>query len=731
MIEYGPRCRRIDNSKRSRGSALCLQKSFTTHHPIRRIIMPAEITPQHLSKIAFIYVRQSTPQQVKHNRQSQQLQYDLVDLAKAKGWPPERIVVIDEDLGKSAAGAAHREGFETVLTRICLGEGGAIFCGEASRLARNGREWHQLIDFCAIVGTLIIDYEGAYDPNLPSDSLLLGVKGTVSKFELDLFRKRAQDAIRKKAQAGQLWFSIPAAFNITEDQRCEINPDLRIQQAINLVLQKFRDLSSIRQVHIWFCRENIELPVRDSHQNNRIIWRVPSYNAIHDILTNPLYAGAYIYPRTKTVTRIVDGKPVKSVITTPPEQYLVVIRDLFPSFMTWEEFEKNQKLIADNAAMKGAMARGAVRKGEALLAGLVRCQRCSRRMHVRYRSTLTSPRYICHADFRSGAGQPCPAVGAHRLELAVVTEVLAVLQPHAIQAALVAEEKLQQQLAQKHEVISRALEQAHYEADRIKRQLDAVEPEKGFVFRELTRRWEEALQHGAQLEQRHQHTLAQQQPIAEQERATLFHLAEDLTRVWNHSTTTVQTKKHILRTLIKEIWVQVQEDDSLIATVHWQGGIHTELLVKRFQRSRKRIKDDPSRELVHVVKKLTLCADDTEITRVLNRLQRKTNDGRTWTKTEVMQFRQANNIPAFSPVEYEKRGWLTLETAAKELGITSKSVKKLIKHKIIPAEQVVPYAPWMISRTELNKPEIRSIVKQMKQRHKIPLDNNPNQLTLE
>jgi DNA invertase Pin-like site-specific DNA recombinase len=691
--------------------------------------MPAEITPQHLSKIVYVYVRQSTPYQVKHNLQSQQLQYDLVDLAKAKGWAPEKIIVVDEDLGKSASGTAHREGLEKMLAHIGLGEVGAIFCAEASRLARNGREWHQIIELCSFVGTLIVDYEGAYDPRLPSDSLLLGVKGTVSKFELDLFRKRAQDAIRKKAQAGQLWFSIPAAFNITEDQRCEMNPDLRIQQAINLVLQKFRELGSIRQVHIWFCREKIELPVRDSHQNNRIVWRLPSYVAIHDILTNPLYAGAYVYPRTKTVTRIVDGKPVKSVVTTPPEQYLVVIRELFPSFMTWEEFEKNQKLIADNAAMKGTMARGAARKGEALLAGLVWCQCCSRRMHVRYRSEKTLPRYICHADLKSGAGQPCPSVSAGRLEPAVCKETLAVLQPHAIQAALVAEEKIQQALAQQRQVFAHALEQARYEADRIKRQLDGVEPEKGFVFRELTRQWEQALQNCVQREQRYQQTLAQQQPIIAQDHTMLFNLAQDLNHVWNHPATTAQTKKRILRTLIKEIWVQTREDASLIATVHWHGGVHTELVIKRVPRSP--VKNDATQELVHLIKKLAQCADDTEIARVLNLVQRKTNEGRTWTKTEVAQFRQFHHIPAFSPTEYEKRGWLNLEAAAKELGINIMSVKKLIKHKIIPAEQVMPCAPWVISRAELNKPEIRSIVKQMKQRHKFPLYNNPNQLTLE
>lgn len=695
--------------------------------------MPAEITSQHQQKTAYVYVRQSTPYQVKHNLQSQQLQYELVDLAKAKGWPQEKIIVVDEDLGKSASGTTHREGLEKMLAHLCLGEVGVLFCAEASRLARNGREWHQIIDFCSIVGALIIDYEGAYDPRLPSDRLLLGVKGTVSQFEVDLFRKRAQDAIRKKAQTGELWTTVPASFIITEDHRCEINPDLRIQQATNLVFQKFRELGSIRQVYIWCAREKIEMPVRDSRLNNRVVWRLPRQGTIRTFLTNPLFAGAYIYPRTQTVTRIVDGRPVKiKGLVTPPEQYQVLIRDLFPSYITWDEFERNQKLIASNAAMKGNMTPGPVRRGEALLVGLVRCQRCSRRMHVRYRSSTASPTYTCRSAIMGGDVKPCPAFPSSRLEQAVVKEALAVLQPHAIEAAFLVEEKIQQATQQKREAMALALEQARYEADRIKRQLDAVEPEKGFVFRELTTRWEKALAHRAELQHRYDQTLAQQQPVTEKERDQLFHLAEDLHQVWNHSATTPQTKKRLLRVLIKEIWVQVCGDCSLVATVHWQGGVHTELFIQRVRRPRAAIKKTIKLELVQLIKKLALCANDTQITRVLNLLQRKTTEGRTWTKYEVMQFRQAHNIPAFSLAEYNKRGWRDLSTAAKELGINIMTVKKLIQQKIITAEQVVSYAPWMIAKSELTKPAIRRLAEKIKRRSKkIPLYKDPNQLTLE
>jgi DNA invertase Pin-like site-specific DNA recombinase len=693
--------------------------------------MPAEITAQLLAKFAYVYVRQSTPYQVKHNLLSQQLQYDLVELAKAKGWPQEKIIIVDEDLGKSASGTAHREGLEKMLAHLCLGEVGALFCAEASRLARNGREWHQIIDFCSIVGAIIIDYEGAYDPRLPSDRLVLGVKGTVSQFEVDLFRKRAQDSIRKKAQSGELWTTVPAAFNLTEDHRCEIHPDLRIQQATQLVFQKFRELGSMRQVYFWCYRENIELPVRDAHLNNRIVWRVPKQDTIRTILINPLYAGAYIYPRTHTVTRIVEGRPVKiKGLATPPDQYQVLIRDLFPSYITWEEFQNNQKLIANNAAMKGNMAQGAVRKGEALLLGLVRCQRCSRRMHVRYHSKLASPTYTCRSAFMGGGVKPCPTFQARRLEQVIVQQALNVLQPHALEAAVALEEKMQQAAQQKSQALALALEQARYEADRIQRQLDAVEPEKTFVFRELTRRWQQALVNCEELEQRCQQAHAQQPSITAPEREQLFRLAEDLNQVWQHPNTTPQTKKRLLRTLIKEVLVQVRPDATLIATVHWQGGVHTEFFIQRVRRLRAAHKTIEL-ELLNLIKILAKSANDVQIVRVLNRLGRKTEAGKTWTKYEVIHFRQAHNIPVFSQEEYEREGWLNLKMAAKELGINMMTVRSLIQKKIIKAEQVVPYAPWRIANAEINKPAIRRIINQIKHRQQIPSYQNPNQLTLE
>lgn len=695
--------------------------------------MPAEITAEHLNKMAYVYVRQSSLHQVQHHIQSQKLQYDLVALAQAKGWRREQIVIVDEDLGKSASGTTRRQGFENMLTHICLGEVGALLCAEASRLSRNGREWNQVVDFCGIVGTLLIDYDGIYDPRLPSDRLLLGMKGTVSQFEVALFRKRAQEAIRKKAESGELWRGVGAAFNITEDNRCEINPDQRIQQVTRLVLTKLPELGSVSQVHKWFRREGLEVPVRDRQQPHRILWRLPGYDTIRRILTNPLYAGTYVYPRTQTITRIVEGQPIKTGgHVVPLEKCQVLLRDLFPGYISWDDYERNQRIIAQNAAMKGQMVRGPARDGKALLIGLLRCQRCSRKLRVRYHSAKrdqATPFYFCEGERTTGERKYCVSFSGRLLEQAVVKELLAVLQPHAIEAALLAEEKLQQAMQQKRDALSQALEQARYEADRLHRQLDAVDPENGLVFRELSARWEKALQQVAALKRRYERLLAQQQPLVQDERDQLLRLAENLARVWEHPATAVETKKRLLRTLLQEIWVQACDTAKLKATLHWQGGVHTELLLKRPRRGERL--DNTKRQTVALIKQLVLVADDGYIARILNRIKHKTGKGQTWTQSAVAEFRAANNIKAFSQKEYDQRGWLNLTETAKELGINAMSVLQLIKRKIIHAEQAVAHAPWIISRSELDKPTVRQIAESMKQNHNVPIYRNPNQLTLE
>ena len=691
--------------------------------------MPAEITAEHLRKLAIIYVRQSSSHQVQQHIQSQKRQYNLVTFAEAKGWPRQRIVVIDEDLGKSATGTAQRDGFDRALNLICTDQVGALFFGEASRLSRNGREWQQIIEFSGIVGALIVDYDGAYDPRLPSDQLFLGMKSTVSQFEGALFQQRAKEGIRLKAASGQLWNRVSAAFEITEDNRCQINPDLRIQQVIRLVLSKLPELGSISQVHKWLHREGIEVPIRTRKRPCRIVWRLPDYDTIRRILTDPLCAGAYVYPRTKTFTQIVDGRPIKTRgHLVPLDEVEFVFKNHFPGYITWDEFERNQRIIANNAAIRGPMVRGAAKKGSALLCGILFCQHCSRKLRVNYYGDQTLPKYSCEGDRDSGERKRCLSFSGRIIEQVVVKELLSVLQPHAVEAASLAEEKYQQASQQKHQAIANALEQARYEAKRVQRQLDAVEPEKGLVFRELTARWEDALCKVAELERQYNQTVTDHQPISQDEYKQFLRLADKLSQIWEHSATSNETKKQLIRTLIESIWVQACEETKLKMTIRWKGGVHTEYFLSRSHRGRP--KTSGKQQTVTLIKQLASVADDIHIARILNRIKHPTQKGQTWSQPEVKQFREANNIAPFSREEYERRGWVNLTEAAKELGINPMTVVKLIKQKIIVAEQVVAYAPWCIERSELNKPEVRQIAQRTKQGNKVPFYHNPNQLNL-
>src|SRR5215470_13593655 len=330
----------------------------------------SKITAEHLHRNACVYIRQSTPDQLVHNLESQRRQYGLADRAKQLGWMT--VEIIDDDLGRSGGGIA-RPGFERLLAAICEGRVGAVFAIEASRLARNGRDWHTLIEFCGLVGTVIVDEDGIYDPRHPNDRLLLGVKGTMSELELSLFRQRSQEALRQKARRGALVFGVAAGYVKVGRDRIEKNPDQRVQEALQLVFTKFAEFQSARQVHVWLRDEGIELPVKSRQgEAHGVVWRLPAYNIVHNILTNPIYAGAYTFGRTKSLVRVEDGrKRVRRGVQKPMAEWDVLIKAHHAAYITWDEFERNLAVIANNAtSMSSELARGAARAGELLLPGL-------------------------------------------------------------------------------------------------------------------------------------------------------------------------------------------------------------------------------------------------------------------------------------------------------------------------------------------------------------------------
>jgi DNA invertase Pin-like site-specific DNA recombinase len=693
--------------------------------------LPAKITTGHLARAAFVYVRQSTLTQVQDNLESQRRQYGLVDQARAWGW--HRVEVIDDDLGRSGGGRTSRPGFERLVSAVCLEEAGAVFAVEVSRFARNSRDWAHLVDLCGLTGTLIIDDEGVYDPRETNDRLLLGLKGTMSEWELSVMRQRSFAALRQKAARGALYTTVPIGFLRTRDDRVELDPDQRIQQAIQLVFQQFRATGSVRQTLLWFRQEQIELPAVDYGPFGRaVVWKLPVYNAVHHILTNPIYAGAYAFGRTRTQTTVVAGQARKRHgVAVPRDQWTVLLQDHHDGYITWREYEAIQHQIAENAYMEGQMTRGAPREGAALLAGLLRCRRCGRRLHVAYGGRgAGATRYACRGAHLNHGTAWCLSFGGLALERAVETAILALMQPAALDAALAAGAQVAAARAAEREHHALRVEQARYEAERARRQYDSVDPEHRLVAAELERRWNTALDALAATEQ----ALAKFDADASKEAqatdaGTLRALATDLPGVWNDSRADARVKKRIVRTLIEEILVDVDEEAGVIqAVVRWTGGQHSAVSVQKRRTGQHRYRTDA--DAVTLIRELSLMLPDAQIAGVLNRLGVRTAKGLGWTRNRVCIVRNHEGIPVHDPARAAQEGWLTMDGAAAQAGVSVTVIRKLIDRKILPARQVVTHAPWMIRASDLSLAGVTHYVNGVRAGRALPRTADANQLNL-
>jgi DNA invertase Pin-like site-specific DNA recombinase len=397
-------------------------------------MMTDRITPDHLKRSAIVYVRQSKPEQVRHHAESTRIQVGLGEKAVALGWP-HPLTILD-DLGISAGGFAQRAGFQHMAAEVSLGRVGIILCFEASRLSRNSKDWAQLFEICGHLDTLVADLDQVYDLAIPSDRLILGVKGTVSEYELSLFRQRSQEAILAKAKRGELTFTLPPGLSWTLDGKIELHPDRRVQQAIGMVFAKLAEFGSVRQVLMWLREENVSLPSLEGERPRAITWRLPTYRMVLSIVRSPFYAGAYAFGRRESRTRIVEGRAWRtSGHHKPMEQWTALIRDHHPGYIPWEQFERNQRLLTENAHMTGTTSRKAGRGGRSLLAGLLRCARCGRMLHVVY-GRHDYARYECRAANRAEAAPRCIGFSARRPDEAISAEILTVVQGSALVAAI-------------------------------------------------------------------------------------------------------------------------------------------------------------------------------------------------------------------------------------------------------------------------------------------------------
>jgi DNA invertase Pin-like site-specific DNA recombinase len=658
-----------------------------------------KITTEHLARSACIYIRQSTADQLVHNHESRRRQYGLVDRARQLGWT--KVEVIDDDLGRSGGGIA-RPGFERLLAAICEGRVGSVLAIEASRLARNGRDWHTLIEFCGLVGTIIVDEDGIYDPRHPNDRLLLGMKGTMSELELSLFRQRSQEALKQKARRGALILGVAAGYVKVGRDRIEKNPDQRAQNALKLVFAKFAEFQSARQVHIWLRDEGIELPVKSRNGEARgIIWRLPAYNIVHNILTNPIYAGAYAFGRTTSRVSVENGrKRVRRGLHRPRAEWDVLIKDHHEAYITWDEFERNQHVIANNATGKGsATVKGAVRRGELLLPGLLRCGHCGRKLHVSYSGKLG--RYSCYGARMNHGTARCISISGLSIDAAVSTEVLRILKPLGFDAAVKAIEAQTSETSAAQRQLELSLQQARYEAAHARRQYDAVDPANRLVAGELERRWNEALQAVHRIEDEIAAIVASKPPpLGERERQQLMQLGADLELAWSHPAATAATRKRILRTALNEIVVR-KEGEIIGMVLHWQGGDHTALQVKLRLNAAGRHHWPPPGDTIALVRELARLMPDRQIARLLNRSGKPTGYGNGWTEQRVRGFRKHHNIAVYRDGEWAERGEITLDAAAQTIGVHKMTALRMIRRGDLNGRQVCKGAPWVIKAEDV------------------------------
>jgi DNA invertase Pin-like site-specific DNA recombinase len=661
-----------------------------------------KITPSHLARLAVVYIRQSTNAQVECNRESTERQYQLRTFAAQLGWPAVAIRVIDQDLGLSGSGLSTRSGFAALAAEVALGHVGIVLALEVSRLARNNADWYRLLDLCGTTDTLIGDADGLYHPGLFNDRLVLGLKGTMSEAELHVLRARLNGGIRNKAARGELRRGLPIGLVWGEAAgEVRFHPDEAVTGAIRAVFERFREMGSARRVWLWFRSEALSFPTQPS-AGSAIQWVTPSYTKIHQVLTNPVYAGAYVYGKTCQERYIDDGGEVrKRLRRLPRDQWGVLIHDHHQGFIDWATFEANQVRLSANTHPTPHDGVGALREGSALVQGIALCGHCGRKLRVAYSGRSAVASYYCPGDnLANGRGQACLRVGGQHIQHAVTAAVLAAVQPAALQAALDAAEGLDSAEQAALTQWQQQLEQARYQAQLAQRRYQNVDPDNRLVARGLEAAWEAALQsvHTAEQEvqRRQQHP---QQVLSPAERDALLSLADDLETVWSAPSTTDRDRKELLRALLEEVIVTAhREAHQVHLTLRWTGGLISDIAVAMPQRAATVRTDE---DTIALIRRLAVYYPDAVIAGVLNRQQRTTVTGLPFTVNRVSSLRTHWGIPCFTPPAQPPSGEpLTVREAAAILGVAPSTLHRQLNDGFIAGEQVTPGAPWRIVITE-------------------------------
>jgi DNA invertase Pin-like site-specific DNA recombinase len=691
--------------------------------------MSDRIRPEHLQREAIVYIRQSSPGQVKNHRESYRVQKGLVKRAQTLGWTKDRVHVVQGDQGTSASLPGNRQGFDDVLQRVQNKRVGIVLGQDASRLARNSLDWALMTHWCALHDALIGDQTQVLDPALPQDSLVLGIQGTLAVHEVNSIRQRLGNALREKASRGELHHGVQRGYVLVDGKHLRKHPDRRVQQAVARVFGRFKTCASVNELLVWLWDKSYQLPRPESSDGMEFQMVDANYSCLLDMLQNPVYAGLYAHPRFRTETDVLaDGTVRKKTRRARPEEWEVRLEGNHPAYIDLRQYEANQEKIAMNAQRFSPASRGSANKGRALLAGLIECRRCHHKMQVHYdsqgRVTYSCQRGKRQRD-RGVSG--CLRLAGEELERQLSEQILYAVSPAGVEAALLAGERLASERATRRAILSDELEQFRYEADLARRRFDNVDPANRLLLDTLASEVEAALAAVAEQEAKlawFDQTEPERPTPAE--RAELERLGSDLEAVWYDANADHRLKQQIVRELIKHVVADVDEaTEESVLWLHWTGGHHTELRAPRRRgRGRKGAMD-----LSSAIDTLCKIADDEEISRALNRAGIRTERGESWTRCRVSRYRQRLGIAAYNATEKAERGWLSQSEAATKLGISPMSVNRLIQRGILRSEGE-SRLPQVIQQADLNRKEVIDAVKQIKSHGNAPLPKNPKQPTL-
>jgi excisionase family DNA binding protein len=639
--------------------------------------------------------------QVEMNLESRRRQYELVEVARRRGF--RTVEVIDDDLGRSASGMVARPGFERLVAALCAGEIGAVLCFDASRLARNGRDWHHLLELCGLVEARVIDLDGVYDPCRPNDRLLLGMKGSISEFELGVIRARMLDAARAKARRGELRIGVPVGYVWHREYGLGLDPDRRLQEAIRLVFERFRQRGSARQALLSLTADGLCFPrPSDGKRMTAFEWTRIRYRNVISLLKNPFYAGAYAYGKSEKRVAVIAGRARKTYgHGKQRETWEVLIKGHHEGYIDWTEFERNQALLAANTYGRVGGAKSG-RGGRALLSGMLTCGRCGRGLAVAYAGLPPGrPVYRCDRPNLALGLPRCLSFGGSRVDAAIASEILRVVEPMAIEAALEAERMHNEGQAERWRVVELDLQQALYEASLAERRYAACDPDNRLTAAQLEKNWEAALRRVETCRSRLT-ALAAPDPTAPLPDFT--GLADDLATAWTAPGVTTRTRQQLLRALVTDIIADVDDEArEVVLTIHWRGGQHSRLRVRKPKTGEHGCRTPE--EALAVMQRMAARWPDEDIAASLNRMGVRTGQGKTWTARRVGSMRKVHGLHAYRSAE--KNGeWLTMTEAAAKLGVTNHVIRRLIKDRILPAERVVPGAPYQIRAASLEDDQI-------------------------